>query len=109
MEKSIGVTELEKLQTTARGRRTLSMLGRNQQFINAMNSPVGKEFLRRLVDRVEKHRVAFQKMDIDLSQNKFLEARAKLNESEELLYEFLDVVENQEKILRAAHDSTKGG
>ena len=98
---------IEPLTQTLKGRRTLSVLGKNQQFINAMNSPVGKEFLIRLIPRVEKHRLIFQKMDIDSSDAKFIEARAKLNESEDLLYEFLNVVEKQEEILKKVYDSQK--
>ena len=37
-----------------KGRRTLSILGKNQQLINAMNSQIGLEFLRWLVSRKQK-------------------------------------------------------
>lgn len=82
-----------------KGRRTLSILGKNQQFINAMNSPVGIEFLRYLIEKVDTNRVAFQKADIDLSDRKFIEIRARLNESEDLLYGFLTLLDNHEKML----------
>jgi len=82
-----------------KGRRVLSVLGKNQQFINAMTSPVGVEFVRWLTIRMENNRIVFDKMDIDSSSAKFIEARAKYNESEEILYGLLGVFENHEKLL----------
>jgi len=90
-----------------RGRRTLEMWSKNQQFINACESPIGKEFIRRFVMRIENNRITFQKMDINKSKDEFNEARAKLNESEDILYDFLNVMENQEKILKEIYDSIK--
>lgn len=90
-----------------KGRRILSILGKNQQFINAMNSPIGQEFLKRLITRVERNRIIYDKMDIDLSEKKFVEARSRYNEAEEILFEFLDVMDSQEKLLRELKEETK--
>lgn len=82
-----------------RGRRLLSILGKNQQFINAVNTPVGVEFLKVLTVRAENNRIVFDKMDIDSSSAKFIEARAKYNEAQELLFSFLDIFDHYEKQL----------
>ena len=82
-----------------KGRRVLSILGKNQQFINAINSPIGVEFIRWLTVRMENNRIIFDKMDIDSSSAKFIETRARYNESEEILYGLLGVFENHEKLL----------
>lgn len=83
-----------------KGRRILSILGKNQQFINAMSSPVGQEFTKRLIIRAERNRIIYDKMDIDSSGLKFAEARAAFNESFDILQEFLTVLENQEELLK---------
>ena len=82
-----------------RGRRLLSILGKNQQFINALNTPVGIEFLKFLTSRAENNRIVYDTMDIDLSNAKFIEARARYNESMDLLYSFLNIFDNYEKQL----------
>lgn len=82
-----------------RGKRLLTILGKNQQFINAINTPVGVEFLKFLTARAESNRIIFDKMDIDSSSSKFIEARAKYNESQDLLFSFLEIFENHNKQL----------
>ena len=83
-----------------KGRRILSILGKNQQFLNAMSSPVGQEFLKRLIARSERNRILYDNMDIDSSGLKFAEIRARYNESFDILQEFLVVCENQEELLK---------
>lgn len=90
-----------------RGRRVLSVLGKNQQLLNAMQSQVGIEFLRYLIARAETNRIAYDNMDIDLSDRKFVEARAKYKESEELIFAFLDVLDAHEKMLKDIIHDTK--
>ncbi len=82
-----------------RGERTLSILGKNQQFVNALNSPVGIEFIRYLVPRIETLRIVFDTMDIDSSSAKFIEARARYNEAQDTLFALLGVLDNQERLL----------
>ena len=82
------------------GRKVLSILGKNQKFISAMDSPVGEEFIKKLSVRVEKNRIMLDNMDIDNSKYKFSEARAKYNEAFEILESFLDILDNQEQLLK---------
>lgn len=90
-----------------KGRRTLSILGKNQQLINAMSSQIGIEFLRWLISRVESNRIKYDKMDIDSSNAKFIEARARYNEAEELLFGFLDVLDTHESLLNQIKEGMK--
>lgn len=86
----------------------LSDAGKRQQLINAMDSPVGQEFIKRLMARIERNRTNYDSKDINSSALQFAEARAKYSESFDLLQEFLSVVENQEKVLNLIQkDMTK--
>lgn len=82
-----------------KGKRMLSILGKNQQFINAMNHPIGIEFLKVLIARMEDRRSTYDHMDVDASNAKFIEAKARYNECENLVFGFLDLIENHEKLL----------
>ena len=101
MEKDLSGRTLEDfaLANGKRGRKVLSILGENQPLILALSTPTGEEFIKRLASRAEKNRIIFDNMDIDNSKEKFAEARARYNESFEILQMFLDVVENQEQLL----------
>ena len=90
-----------------RARRTLSILGKNQQLVNALNSPVGIEFLRVLIARMENNRINYDTLDIDSSNAKFIEARAKYKESESILFSFLDIFENQNVLTKQVKEDLK--
>lgn len=90
-----------------KGRRTLSILGKSQQLVNAINSPVGLEFLRVLTARTESNRVQYDNLDIDSSNLKFAEARAKYKESESILFALLDVLENHDALLGQVKEELK--
>lgn len=81
-----------------RASQKLSVAGKNQQLINAMNTPVGKEFLRILATRLEENRDRYEKLDVDVSNNKFIEAKSRLNESEDVMRIFLKVLDDQERL-----------
>lgn len=83
-----------------RGPKVLSIMGKNQQFINAMSTPIGLEFMRRLIARTEDNRNALDNMDIDQSDKKFAEARARYNESFTIMQMFLEVLDMQEKLYK---------
>lgn len=90
-----------------KGRRILSILGKSQQLVNAINSPVGLEFLRVLTARTESNRVQYDNLDIDSSNLKFAEARAKYKESESILFALLDVLENHDALLGQVKEELK--
>lgn len=87
-----------------KGERTLSILGKNQQFVNAINSPAGIEFMRYLIPRIESLRINFDTMDIDSSNAKFIEARAKYNEAQDILFALLNILDNQERLLSVVRE-----
>lgn len=90
-----------------KGRRTLSILGKSQQITNALNSPVGIEFLRVLVARMEANRIYYDSLEIDNTKAKFIEARAKYKESETILFNFLDVLENHDILMKQVKEALK--
>lgn len=90
-----------------KGRRTLSILGKSQQLVNAINSPVGLEFIRVLIGRAEQNRIAYDNLDIDSSNLKFAESRARHKESEAILFSFLDVLDNHEQLLNQVKEELK--
>ncbi len=90
-----------------KGRRVLSILGKSHQLLNALKHPVGIEFLRILTARMESNRVQYDNMDIDASDLKFAEARAKYKESEAILFAFFDAMENHDALLEQIKEELK--
>lgn len=90
-----------------KGRRVLSILGKSQQLVNAMNNPIGQEFLRVLTRRAEDNRILYDNLDIDSSNAKFIESRAKYKESEAMLFAFLEIFENHNTLLNQVKEDLK--
>ncbi len=82
-----------------RANRVLSVLGKNEQLINALQTPLGQELLKDVLELAEASLHKLLNIEIDASKQKFTEARCEYKSAIKLIERFLSKLNLQTELL----------
>ncbi len=85
----------------------LSILGQNQQLINALSSPLGQELMKEVLESAETELNKLLTMDIDSSKEKFAEQRALYKACMKLVTRYMTKINSYEKLTDKVKTNTR--
>ena len=76
----------------AKGGKILAVLNKNRSLVNALSTPLGQELMKDIIEYANFSLNAFVKMDIDKSNEKWMEARSDYLSAVKMVNRFMDKI-----------------
>lgn len=87
--------------------KVFSILGQNQQLINALTSTIGQELMKEVLELAESELNELLTMKIDESKEKFAEQRAMYKCSMKLIERYMNKLDTTEKLTNKVKENKK--
>ena len=81
--------KVQQFAKDVRGQKILTVMNKNRQLINALSTPLGKELLKDVIELANSSLEKFITMDIDKTNEKWLEAKAEYTSAQRLINRYM--------------------